>query len=308
MKVFLKIGLSVMGLLLVIGGLWLYTPDKSQADLEATYATEPSVFVELPGVRVHVRDTGPRDAPAVILLHGFGASLHTWETWADILGEAYRVIRLDLPGFALTGPDETGDYSDTRTVEVLRGLMDELDVARATFIGNSMGGRMAWKFAAAVPDRVDKLVLISPDGFASPGFEYGKAPEVPASLSVMRYVLPKSLLRMSLEPAYADPSVMSDNQVTRYHDLMIGPGVRGAILARMEQAILVEPEPLLRQIEAPTLIMWGEQDGMIPFTNAADYLSVLPNSELISFPDLGHLPHEEEPEKSIIPVQKFLAK
>ena len=69
------------------------------------------------GVRLRLRDTGPRDAPAVIFLHGFCASLDTWEPWARALSARFRVIRFDLPGFGLTGPDPTGDYSDAREMK-----------------------------------------------------------------------------------------------------------------------------------------------------------------------------------------------
>ncbi|WP_426052185.1 alpha/beta fold hydrolase [Brevundimonas sp. SL161] len=126
-----------------------------------------------------MRDTGPRDAPAVILLHGFGASLHTWEPWAGRLDDELRVIRLDLPGAGLSPPDPAGDYTDARATALLLALMDLLQIERASFVGHSVGGRIAWTMAAEHPDRVDRLVLISPDGFASPGFEYGQAPEVP---------------------------------------------------------------------------------------------------------------------------------
>jgi pimeloyl-ACP methyl ester carboxylesterase len=83
---------------------------------------------------------GPRDAPAIIMLHGFGASLHTWEEWSALLEPNYRVIRMDLPGFGLTGADPTGDYTDARSIALLLALLDRLGVQRATFIGSSMGG------------------------------------------------------------------------------------------------------------------------------------------------------------------------
>ena len=99
----------LLGVVLLGGGFWLYTPDKPRSVLEATYAAPPSAFVEIAGIRLHLRDTGPRDAPAIIMLHGFGASLHTWEDWAALLEPNYRVIRMDLPGFGLTGTDPTGE-------------------------------------------------------------------------------------------------------------------------------------------------------------------------------------------------------
>jgi pimeloyl-ACP methyl ester carboxylesterase len=299
----------VMGVLVLVAMLtagWLWTPDRNRALLEARYANAPTDFIEVAGLRLHVRDSGPKDAPVVILLHGFGASLHTWEVWAQALSADYRVIRYDLPGAGLTGADPTGDYSDTRGMQVLVALMDALGVQQASLIGHSMGGRMAWRFAAQYPARLDKLVLISPDGFASPGFEYGKKPDVPAMLKLMRYVLPKPILRMSLAPAYADPSVMTDDLLQRYYDMMLAPSVRAAMIARMEQSILQDPVPMLKQIQAPTLLVWGEKDAMIPVSNAADYVRALPKATLVTLPGVGHLPHEEAPAVSLQAVKDFL--
>jgi len=281
---------------LVVGALiWLYTPDKQGAALKAVYAGPPSVFVDAAGVTLHVRDTGPREAPAIVFLHGFGSSLQTWDAWATALEADHRVIRYDLPGFGLTGADPAGDYTDARSIEVLLALMDRLGVARASVAGHSMGGRIAWTFTAQHPERVEKLVLISPDGFASPGLAYGKAPQVPLMMRALPYVLPSSMLRASLTPAYAQAGLMTDALFTRYRDMMLAPGVRRAIVQRMGQQVLVDPVPLLRRIEAPTLLIWGEQDGMIPFGNAADYLRELPHGTLAPVPGIGHIPQEEAP-------------
>jgi pimeloyl-ACP methyl ester carboxylesterase len=294
-------------LLLLIGlGFWLWTPDKSRASLEAKYLEAPGDLLDVDGVRLHVRDSGPKGAPAVILIHGFGSSLQTWETWAQGLAAGHRVIRFDLPGSGLSSPDPSGDYTDARTMHLLLALMDQLGVAHASIIGHSIGGRIAWTFAAHHPDRVDKLVLISPDGFASPGFEYGKKPEVPATVKLMRYMLPKPLLRMSLEPAYADPKALTDALATRYYDLMLAPGVRDALIARMEQTTLVDPLPWLRRIRAPTLLLWGERDAMIPFANSAEYMKAIPDVRLAPLPGVGHLPQEEGGEGALAVVEGFL--
>ena len=300
------LALFVIGFFLLLLGWWLWTPDKDRASLERSYLRAPDDMLEVAGINLHVRDSGPRTAPTVIFLHGFGASLHTWEPWATSLSHDMRVIRLDLPGSGLSSPDPTGNYTDARSVEVLLALMSRLGVARASLAGNSIGGRMAWTFAAQHPERIEKLVLISPDGFASPGFEYGKKPEVPVTVKWMRYVLPKPLLRMSLVPAYANPAVLTDELTTRYHDLMLGPGSRDAMIARMEQTVLVDPVPLLTKIAAPTLLLWGEQDALIPFGNSADYLKAIPRVTLVPLPGMGHLPHEEAPEQTIAPVRAFL--
>jgi pimeloyl-ACP methyl ester carboxylesterase len=270
------------------------TPTMIRSPPESTiseYAGPPSAFLDVEGIRPHVRDTGPRAAPAVIFLHGFGSSLQTWEDWARELERDHRVIRYDLPGFGLTGPDPSRDYTDARSIAVLVALMDRLGVARASIVGNSMGGRIAWTFAAQNPKRVDKLVLISPDGFASPGLEYGVAPRTPLMMRALPYVLPSFMLRPSLAAAYANPDAL----FRRYRDMMLAPGVRGAIVDRMSQQVLVDPAPLLARIEAPTLVMWGEKDGMIPFSNSADCLRALPHATLAPLPGIGHLPQEEAP-------------
>lgn len=293
-------------LLLAIAALaiWLYAPDKPRAALEAAY---PGEYRTVLGQRLRYRDTGPRDAPALILLHGFGSSLDTWEPWGKTLSGEYRVIRLDLPGFGLTGPDPTGDYSDERTLAILAGLMDQLHLQRATFIGNSLGGRFAWEFAARHPQRVDKLVLISPDGFASPGFEYGKAPEVPLVMNLMPWVGPRSLIRANLAPAWAHPDALPDAVLERYRDMLLAPGVRQAILDRTRQTILSDPSPRLRSIAASTLLLWGEQDQMIPVRNAQDYLRLMPRAALVRLPGMGHVPFEESPAAALPPLQRFLA-
>jgi len=304
MRVFLLAGFAV---LLLLAGAWAYTPDRPRAALEAAYAAPPSQFRQVLGLRVHLRDTGPRGGPAVLLLHGFGSSLQTWEEWAATLSGRYRVIRLDLPGFGLTGADPSGDYTDERSIAVLAALLDQLGVERAMVIGSSMGGRLAWRFAAALPARVTKLVLMAPDGFASPGSEYGKRTEVPLLMQAMRWVLPAPLLRANLAPSYADPARMTGPVFDRYADMLLAPGVRKAILARMEQHALVDPVPLLRGLAMPILLLWGAEDRMIPAAHAADWQAVLPAARLVTLPGVGHVPMEEAPAAALAPVAAFLA-
>ncbi len=305
----MKVWTIILGVLLsvlLLGGCWLYTPDKPRAALEALYLRSASDMLTVDGIRLHVRDDGPRDAPAIIFLHGFGSSLHTFEPWADALKIDYRAVRVDLPGSGLSPPDPTGEYTDARAIALILALMDQLDIRTATLAGNSIGGRIAWTMAADFPDRVDKLVLISPDGFASPGFAYGQKADVPALMKAIRFSLPKAALRPNLAASYGDPGLLTEATVTRYHDLMLGPGSRAALLARMQQTVLVDPAVRLPKIQAPVLLIWGEKDRLIPFSNAADYTALLPQSRLVSFPDLGHVPMEEDPARSLVPLRAFL--
>lgn len=291
---------------LLLLAFWLWTPDKPRSELQARYLAAPGDLVPVGPWRLHVRDSGPKGAPAVLMLHGFGGSLHSWEVWAQALSTSHRVIGFDLPGHGLSEPDPAGDYTDARSIQLTLALMDQLGVARASIVGHSIGGRIAWTFAARHPGRTDRLVLVAPDGFASPGFAYGRATEVPAVLGLMRHVLPKAVLRMNLEPAYANPQSLTDELTTRYHDLMLAPGARDAMFKRLQQTVLTDPRPLLGAINAPTLLVWGEADAMIPVANAQDYLRALKNSRLVTFPAVGHLPQEEAAQASLGAVRDFL--
>ena len=304
----LTAALALLALVLLAAGWWLYTPDAPRAALEAQWAASPSRFIEAAGLRVHVRDTGPRAAPAILFLHGFGSSLHTWDEVAAALEGEFRVIRLDLPGFGLTGPDPTGDYSDTRSGVVLAALLDALGVSRAHVVGSSMGGRIAWRFAADHPARVERLVLMAPDGFASPGLEYGRAPKVGLLMQALPWTLPRFMVKGGMAPAYGDPAVLTDALVERYHAMLVAPGVRRAVLDRMRQHILVPPEPILARIAAPTLLLWGERDAMVPATNAADYLRAMPDARALVLPGIGHVPMEEAPAQTAGALREFFSR
>jgi len=285
----------------------LWTPDRDLGQLEAKYLDSPDDMKQIGAWRLHVTDSGPRDAPAVVLIHGFGASMQTWDRWTQSLSRRWRVVRVDLPGSGLSPPDPAKDYKDASSVRMVVALMDQLGLQRASIVGHSIGGRIAWTFAASHPERVNRLVLVAPDGFASPGFEYGKAPAVPAMFGLMRYVLPKPLLRMNLAPAYADPKVLSDVLVERYDDLLRAPGARQALLDRMRQTVLVDPRPLLASVRAPTLLLWGQRDAMIPVSNSSEYLKALPDARLVVIPGAGHLPQEEAAAESLAAVEAFLS-
>jgi pimeloyl-ACP methyl ester carboxylesterase len=303
----MKKGLTVVLLAaLSLLSIWLWTPDLPRAELETHYLAAPGDMRTVGPWRLHVRDSGPRDAPAVVLLHGFGSSLQTWDDWAEGLQRTHRVIRLDLPGSGLSPSDPAHDYSDARSLQMLLALLDELGVQRASWVGHSMGGRIAWTFAARHPERTDRLVLVAPDGFASFGFEYGKAMEVPTGWGLMRHALPRALLRMNLQAAYARPESLTEARVSRYHELLRAPGARQAMLDRLRQTVLQEPVPLLRQIRAPTLLVWGEADAMIPFVHAQDYLQAIAGSRLAPLAGTGHLPQEEAARASLQAVAAFL--
>jgi pimeloyl-ACP methyl ester carboxylesterase len=289
----------------VLYGLW--APDIEVSELRMRYGASSQDVVTVDGLNVYYKDTGPKDAPVLLLLHGFGSSLQTWDHWATKLEAHYRVIRLDLPGFGLTGPSPLHDYSESGDLATLMHFADKLGLSSFSIIGHSMGGKMAWGLAAAEPDRVKALVLMAPDGFPEAKDIGTKPYAVPAVMGMMKFCLPKYLVRKSIEPAFVDASALSDILVDRYYDMLRAPGVRAAILARANQTIYTDPVPRLKKITAPTLLIWGEQDQMIPSSLAQRYASVLANSKTVLLPNLGHLIQEEQPDIALKHITEFLS-
>ena len=298
------LGLGVACLGIILFGLW--TPDLGRAELERRYGSSSLLTVEVDGMKVNYKDTGPKDAPVLLLLHGFGSSLQTWDDWSAQLESDYRVIRLDLPGFGLTGGSPISDYSEENDVAFLTHFTDKLEIHHLSVIGHSMGGKMAWSFAASNPERTKALVLMAPDGFPEAKDIGTKPYEMPAIMGLMNYFLPKYFVKKSLESAFADVTVLDDALLNRYYDFLRAPGVRRAILERSNQTIYTDPVSRLKSISAPTLLIWGEEDQMIPSSNAKNYSNFLSNSTTVIIPNLGHLLQEEQPQKGLLQVIKFL--
>ncbi len=308
MSKFFDLGGVILASVLVSMGLLygLWAPDLTLSELKHRYGSDSLQAVQVDGLTIHYKDTGPKDAPVVLLLHGFGSSLQTWDVWAAQLETQYRVIRLDLPGFGLTGPSPLHDYSEASDVATLTHFVDKLGVSGFSVIGHSMGGKMAWGLAAAEPDRVKALVLMAPDGFPEAKDIGSKPYAMPSIMGVIKFSLPKFLVRKSIEPAFFDANALSDSLVDRYYDMLRAPGVRAAILERSNQTIYTDPVPRLKKITAPTLLVWGEQDQMIPSSNAQSYAQVLSTSKTVLLPKLGHLVQEEQPQIALAHVVVFL--
>jgi pimeloyl-ACP methyl ester carboxylesterase len=298
------LGLGTAFLAVALYGLW--TPDLERAELEKRYFSSSPQIIDVDGLKVYYKETGPQGAPALLLLHGFGSSLQAWDDWSLKLEQKYRVIRLDLPGFGLTGASPANDYSEEKDLAILTHFADKLGLEKFSVVGHSMGGKMAWSLAASQPERVQALVLMAPDGFPETKDIGTKPYEVPAIMGLIKFVLPKYLVRKSIEPAFVQADALNDALVNRYFDMLRAPGVRGAILERSNQTIYTDPVPRLKAIKAPTLLIWGEQDQMIPSTNAQSYANVLSNSTTVLIPKLGHLLQEEQPEKGLAAVMQFL--
>lgn len=298
-----------IGLAVAVWSTW--EPDRQLGQLVGRWAPEPSSFVELDGMQVHMRDTGPReDNLPIVLLHGMSSSLHTYEGWQTALQGKHRVISVDLPGFGLTGPSPQGDYRIDAYVRFVLRFLDTLNVKRVILVGNALGGEVAWQTAVLAPERVRKLVLIDSDGYQPSVLSMPIAFQI-ASMRGLRWVseriLPRSLVESSVRSVFGDPAHATKEKVDRYFELNLRVGNRRALFQRMDQAQFGSNSALIHRVQQPTLVMWGEKDEMISPDQGNLFCRDIPHCQLKTFPGLGHLPQEEDPQATLKVFLGFLA-
>ena len=303
--------LGAVALVLTVGLASAWAPDKPVAELLGKYAPPPSQMVAVDGMTVHVRDEGPRDDPQpIVLLHGTSASLHTWDGWTEALRDQRRVIRFDLPAFGLTGPSPDHRYTTERYVQFVKAMYDHFGLQHSVLAGNSLGGAIAWESALAMPGRVDKLILVDAAGYPmSPksvpiGF---KIAQVQALAPLMRHLLPRGMVESSVRNVYGNPDKVTPELVDRYYDLSLREGNRAALGERFRQTVWGAHADQIKQIRVPTLILWGDQDRLIPPDHAQQFQRDISGSQLVMFPGLGHVPHEEDAAQTVAAVKSFLA-
>lgn len=312
MKLVLRLLLVVVVALGVFAGAGVvatWAPDRSVEQLSARWAQSPSQFVNVLGMQVHVRDEGPRDDPyPIVLLHGTSDSLHTWEGWSQNLKGQRRVIRFDLPAFGLTGPDAENDYSIAAYVRFVTAVLDNLGVRSFVLAGNSLGGQIAWNTALALPQRVHQLVLVDAAGYPLQpqsvpiGFQIAR---MPGLRMLMEYVLPRGVVESSVRNVYGDPAKVTPGLVDRYYELALRAGNRKALGRRLDQRVS-GGEARIKDVKVPTLILWGAQDHLIPLDNAKRFAADIAGSKLVVLDGLGHVPQEEDAQKTVEVVRAFI--
>ncbi|AWW74133.1 alpha/beta hydrolase [Erythrobacter sp. KY5] len=317
MKWVLRI-VGVLAALLLVVFLIFRTPDTDAEEMRAKYGGAPSQFVEIEdGVTVHLRDEGPRDGLPIILLHGSNADLHTWEPWVEGLADTYRVIRFDQVGHGLTGPDPADDYSRANYAEDIREVADALGLDRFVIGGNSMGGKHTMAFASAYPERVMGMVLVDAGGIPMNQIEVQEEDDdsgnigfaiarMPGINKIAEQITPRSLIAQSLAQSVSVKEIVTDEMVDRYWELLRYPGNRAATMARFS----TDYEPLTKseiaELDMPALILWGEEDRLIPVSAGRWLDETLPQSELIIYQSIGHLPQEEIVGPSLADLRKWL--
>ena len=304
------LALSAVGVALLVGVA--YEPDRPLESLQARWAPAPSRFLEVDGLRVHLRDEGPRDdALPLVLIHGTSASLHTWEGWAGALRGQRRVIRFDLPGIGLSDswPPQTADYSGESYARFALKVLNALGVQQAVVGGNSLGGEVAWRMAVAAPQTVKSLILVDSAGpiFVPKSVPLGfQLARTPALNWVTQHLLTRSLVHASVANVYANPKRVTPELVDRYFELSLRQGNRQALTRRLQTFVPGRGVEALSTLKQPTLIIWGGQDRLIPPEVAQIFVKSIPHSQLVMHDDLGHVPQEEDPQATVRDVLAFL--
>ena len=309
--------MMIGGILIALAALFAvyvaatWAPERSLEELRNRWGRFPSIFLDVAGLQVHVRDEGPReDECPILLIHGTSSSLHTWDGWVEVLKSNRRVIRFDLPGFGLTGPTPDGIYSIDKDIRVTVAILDRLNIKRCVVGGNSLGGTIAWRTALTYPARVEKLILVDSGGYSIPATSVPLAfwlADLPRIDWLVKNTLPRAIVTQTLRSVFADPRKVTPEMVERSYEIALREGNRVALFERARQR---QPfgalEHRIPELSLPTLILWGAHDRLTPPDAARRFHAEIVGSKLVIFDELGHVPQEEDPARTVLPVKDFL--
>jgi pimeloyl-ACP methyl ester carboxylesterase len=310
--------LAIVGLvaLIAVGGYFvLKRDDVPYETLAARYESAASRYVDLPsGVRMHYRDEGQPSGPPLLLIHGFSASVHTWEPWVARLGDEYRVISIDLPGHGLTRAPAGYQASIEAFRDAVREFATTQNLTHFAVAGSSMGGNVAWEYALAFPDQVDALILVAASGWPEDRAGLEQDPPIfqvlrnPVLGPLLRDLDNTQLARGGLEAAFYDPTLVDDAMVQRYVQLARAPGHRD-ILLQMTLGFRERnyaTRERLAALQMPVLVLHGDTDRIVPPVHGQQFHDAIAGSQLIVFENTGHVPQEERADESANAVREFL--
>jgi pimeloyl-ACP methyl ester carboxylesterase len=303
---------AVLVLTVALAGLALWRPDVPYSRLEASYARPDSKFVDLPGgVRMHYREVGDPARPAVILIHGYGDSFMTWDRWIPRLSRDFHVYAVDLPGHGLTRAPEGYAPTFDDYVELIDAFAAALRLPPAAVAGNSMGGGVAWLLASRHPQRVSALVLVDASGWPAP--TPSKPPplafrllQTPAGVFVLKHFETRAITTEALKANFVDKSLVTPAFVTRWAETHRAPGHRDILMSLRPGPHGRASEAVLARITAPTLVLHGAKDAVIPPDAGRKFATAIPGAQLIVYPGVGHMPQWEAPDRSAADVSDFL--
>lgn len=273
--------------------------------IQEKYTNEHSRFMDILGANVHYRVEGKGEP--LVLIHGAFSSLHTFDGWVEELKGDFQIIRYTMPGLGLTGPKSDEDYTMDGHLTVLRHLLDRLGIKQFHLAGSSLGGWLAWEFALRHPDRIKKMILLDAAGFLDPDsiplpFKMARTPFVNMAF---KYVVRYNILADYIKQVYHYKERVTPELIDRYYELFTLKGNPDAFV-KMVNSKLKDNTRHLKEITAPTLIVWGNKDNWLPLRNAYRFQSQISHSRLIIYDNMGHVPMEECPYETAMDARSFL--
>ncbi len=315
MRFFLKVAgilIAVIALGLLAAWLKYRGPDIPYAVLEKKYGSEASHFVDLPnGVRLHYRDEGNAAGPLLVLLHGYGDAFTSWEGWVAVLRDRYRLISIDFPGHGLTRAPQGYRLDGDELADLVDVFAARRELPPFALAGNSMGGGVAWRFAVRHPQRLKALILVDAAGFAP------EAPpkEMPLAFKILQYPIGRQILAridnaplidQGLKADVYDKTLITPALVARWAEFQRAPGHRDILMSVNLGSQAAATTAVIAQITAPTLVLHGQSDVLIELRSSQRMAAAIPNARLIVYPNVGHLPQIEIPQRSAEDVASFL--
>ena len=302
-------------LVLIIAFVAMRRGDIPYTKLEAKYGGADTHYVDLPGgLHVAYRDEGNPKGPVILMVHGFFVSQDSWKPWVKPLSDDYHIITLDLPGHGLTRAPAGyhGKLSDF--VKVVDDFAQAEHLDHFVLAGHSMGGDLAWRYALAHPEKLTGLILVDSAGWPDPrpdaqkGLKQLQFLHSPIGRFAALNLDQTKRINQAMLSAYANPKYVTEEMVTKYAELGRAPGHRGVIVdLALEQPTRGYATPqMLSAITAPTLILQGDKDQLVPPGSASQFASAIKGSRLILYPGVGHVPQEEATDKSVADVRAFM--
>lgn len=293
--------------------------------LKTKYCNTESKFIEVGGVNVHYKEEGLKDGPVLLMMHGVCASLFTWDGWITELKDHYRLIRLDLPGWGLTGPvasdwalggpikEGETEYNRENFVKFLDLFMNALEIKKFSIAGNSFGAFVGWNYSLVYPEKVEKMVLLDPVGYPHNAPWIIDLVGLPILGNIGRVIMPRPIITNSIKNVYGDPSRIEDGILDLYFDMAMRPGNKSSyykILKQISQGTNPNTNTVckdIKRITTPTLLMWGRDDKWVPVHVLEEWKRDVKDVKYIVYDGVGHVGMEEIPKRTARDAHSFLS-
>ena len=264
--------------------------------------SEHSNFVDVDGMQVHYQEFGDERDPTMILIHGYTASTYVWHRVVeDIAAEGFRVIAIDLIGFGFSDKPKWFDYTIASQARMVLRFMNRLGIGKATVVGSSYGGAVASWLTLNDAERVEKLVLVNAvindrpmtnplvKIITTPGVGETVSPFIADSRKFMRF-------RMQGTFHPANYHLITEERIEALLRPLKSAAGHNSLLMTLKNWDANRIEEDANLINQPTLIVWGDQDNVIPIGNGEKLYDRILNSRFVVLKNCGHVPPEEKPE------------